>query len=500
MKIKSLFDNFIFRKNYDDLIVFIFEENSLIENRLQILKHFNPNIKIYGICTSNIDLKSYSSYLENLFIPSEIYSNQENNDLYLIEWFNKIGSKIKFNYAHIIKWQAIIYTELNKYNEPNSIFLTNLKHVKSSNWNDDGEDTKYQFIEKYQLNEYNFSNCLYSLSYKFIKKYCKLSFSPLLNDVTRLSLYAQILNYSLKDNNLHISNTENEYKDILFPCYNLIDLNSFINKKTTKIIIFIFHKDFGICLNRLEIIKKYNPDIDIYGIYGGNKNNYSDAVRQLSIYLKHIFLPEDKTSNWKWRNSDLLLCKWYKEYGHNIEFGTLYKFEWDMLVLDSIDSIYKHIPNNTIGLTGLSSITNLKNKKWFWLIDERYEEWRKLLLFAKKNYSINFEYYGCFGPGYVLPKSFIDKYSKVSLPFDDTGEQELCHDELRLPLFSQIFNYKLYDTGLYKNILDEEEHNYFNCQRIEISEEVISSELNNPKGRRVFHPYFKEFYIPGTST
>ena len=44
-------------------------------------------------------------------------------------------------------------------------------------------------------------------------------------------------------------------------------------------ILFWFYKEPEICLNRLKILKKYNPDLKIFGLFGGDikeEKNYND--------------------------------------------------------------------------------------------------------------------------------------------------------------------------------------------------------------------------------
>src|SRR5450759_351978 len=82
--------------------------------------------------------------------------------------------------------------------------------------------------------------------------------------------------------------------------------------------------------------------------------------------------------------------------------------------------------------------------------------------------------------GLCLPKSFLEKYSAIEIP-------ELGNDELRLPLFSQILGFKLYDTGLKKEWFDKKEEEFFNCYKFYISSSSITKELARPSGRRAFH-------------
>lgn len=105
---------------------------------------------------------------------------------------------------------------------------------------------------------------------------------------------------------------------------------------------------------------------------------------------------------------------------------------------------------------------------------------------GKHSYGYSETPYGSLGPGFCFPKSFIDKFSKLRIP-------EYVHDELRLPLYGQILGFLFKDTGFYRKGFDKNEYNCFNCighNKHKILITTIINELNKPRGRRVFHPYY----------
>lgn len=255
-----------------------------------------------------------------------------------------------------------------------------------------------------------------------------------------------------------------------------------------RIIFFRFHKNLAVCKNRLELLKKFNPGMPIFGLYGGKISKYKEFESKLSPYLENINCIKNKSEEWKWKNSDLAINQWYRKIGRSVPFEMLHAIEWDLLLLDSLDNIYKNIPKNSIGLTALTPLEKVENK-WSWTADEpEKNEWNELLNFAREKFDYRQKPYASLGPGICLPKSFIEKYSSLDLP-------EICHDELRLPLFSQILRYTLYDTGFYKDWFNAKEEKIFNCMAREIALTDITKELKKAKGRRAFHPYRKIFKI-----
>ncbi len=252
-----------------------------------------------------------------------------------------------------------------------------------------------------------------------------------------------------------------------------------------RIILFRFHRSPVVCKNRLQLLRLFNPDIKIYGLFGGNEKNFPEMRRKLGKYLEHTYCIKDKSREWKWRNGDLAIKLWYLDYGKDIPFDILHIIEWDLLILNSILQVYKHVPADGVGLSGLIPLKDIKDR-WPWTAKEPYKsEWHKFSLLLKDKYQYDLEPYVSIACGACFPKSFLEKYSTIDIP-------ELCNDELRTALFAQVLGFKLYDTGLYR-WHDREEENYFNVEIRNIETGVVMKELKKLNGRRAFHPYRKIF-------
>lgn len=252
-----------------------------------------------------------------------------------------------------------------------------------------------------------------------------------------------------------------------------------------RIIIFRFHKFPLICANRLKLLKKLNPEIRIFGIYGGGDKDLPKFRRCLNKYLENIFIIKNRSISWKWKNFDLALRYWFRKIGKNIDFDTAHIVEWDLILCESLEKMYSEIDKNELGLTGLIDLRAVE-KKWYWTSKEPSKsEWLKLLNFVKRKYTYSNRPKGSLGPGLCLPKKFIEEYSKAKIP-------ELCNDELRIPLFAQVFRFKCKDTKFYKKWFNDEEKKYFNCIGRDIDIQIIKKERKN-NGRKAFHPFRKIF-------
>jgi len=238
-------------------------------------------------------------------------------------------------------------------------------------------------------------------------------------------------------------------------------------KNTNRIILFRFHDNFAVCRNHLEILKKFNPNIKIFGLFGGKEE---DLKRAKKIGINNVFNVPIDDKAWKWKNGDLCIRWWYKIVGKNINFDILHLIEWDMILLDSIDNFFKHIKNG-VAITGKQSLSKIYNT-WDWTSGKQgRKEWLALKKYVNKKYSYNQKpLAGIFG-GVCLSREFLKKYSKAEV-------FSFCNDEVRVPLFAQCFKMKVSDTGL--------KNKYFNADDDLILPKVVY--LNAKKGIKSFHP------------
>src|SRR3989338_3624133 len=106
-------------------------------------------------------------------------------------------------------------------------------------------------------------------------------------------------------------------------------------------VLFWFYKEPEVCENRLQILKKHNPDLKIFGLYGGKISKAGEYQDKLGKYLDDFYIFTANTDeNWKWINGDLMILDWYEKKGRNLEWDSVTVVQWDMLVLDSLKNIF----------------------------------------------------------------------------------------------------------------------------------------------------------------
>jgi len=250
-----------------------------------------------------------------------------------------------------------------------------------------------------------------------------------------------------------------------------------------RIIVFRFHKNAAVCRNRLELLRLFNPAIELYGLYGGDERAATAMSRRLSSHLEHCYCIRGRSAAWKWKNGDLALAAWFRDFGSRIPFDVVHVLEWDMLVLDSLDRVYGHLPARSIGLTGLLPMARV-NPTWKWISQEPYKsEWESLRRHVQKNHHYRGEPYVCKAGGVTLPRGFLEDSCNLEIP-------ELCNDEIRIPLYGQILGYELCDNG-YFDLFDKTDRKLFSLWGEQVGTGDILGELLRKNGRRVFHPYEK---------
>jgi hypothetical protein len=227
------------------------------------------------------------------------------------------------------------------------------------------------------------------------------------------------------------------------------------------------------------LLRTLNPDVPIYGLFGGSRRAPGPALRRL-VALDGIHLSSEP-ARWNWQHSDLAVAAWFREVGHRLPFTVLHVVEWDLLLLAPLASLYASVPEGNVGLTALAPISELE-QEWTWLRREpNRREWDALLARARSDWGYDGTPYGCVAGGSCFPRSFLEAYAAIDPPV-------LCNDELRLPLFAQILGFPVADTHLRGPWRGEREHPLFHFRAADVPLETIKAELAKPHGWRAFHP------------
>jgi hypothetical protein len=263
--------------------------------------------------------------------------------------------------------------------------------------------------------------------------------------------------------------------------------------------LFWCYANLDICEERLKQLKINNNDIPIYVLYGGDPYNAPFYESRLSPYLDHFYVfNENVSSAWKWQHGDYLIVKWFKDIGQQLDFDTLIIIQWDMLIFDSLSSLFGHLHIDEIILSGLRPLNDVKNH-WGWTSTLTHKD--DYAAFLKEiRCEHGFEENKltcCLFIVVALPKTFINRYSNRELPL-------VGFLEYTIPTYANIWGYKFFLDHPYNPFWYCNPHIQYNkknrfvlnaigeqCKSWEIFKKLIV-----PKGLRVFHPVTVSIEIP----
>jgi hypothetical protein len=234
-----------------------------------------------------------------------------------------------------------------------------------------------------------------------------------------------------------------------------------------------------VCRSRVALLRTLNPGVPIHGLFGGRRKLKGAGLKRL-LDLDGLYSSRE-SPRWNWQHGDLVLAGWFRDVGYGIPFDVVHVIEWDLLLLEPLETLYASVPAAAVGLTALTPISELEDE-WTWLTREaNRREWEDLLGHARSEWGYDGVPHGCLAPGPCLPRSFLEAYASIDPPV-------LCNDELRLPLFAQILGFELVDTHLRGPWRGEREHPFFHFRNRDIELSAIQAELAKPHGWRAFHP------------
>ena len=247
-----------------------------------------------------------------------------------------------------------------------------------------------------------------------------------------------------------------------------------------------FYKEPEICENRLKIIKKFNPGLKIFGLYGGDLNEVDKYKEKLGEYLDDFYIFEgNEDSYWKWINGDLLILDWYEKRGKELEWDSVAVIQWDLLIFDSLKNQFKGLEKDQIFLSGFRSLDKELENRWDWTKPggEERENYLNFLNYVKEKYKYSGNPSCCLFMFQVFPRIFFDKYLTVE-------NREVGMLEYKIPMYAKIFGIPFYekDIGVAWGSPDNLP---VNSVPKEIEAPYINAELSKPDGWRIFHPVYK---------
>jgi hypothetical protein len=255
-------------------------------------------------------------------------------------------------------------------------------------------------------------------------------------------------------------------------------------------ILFWFYKDAEVSQNRIRMLRRRNPELPIYGLYGGQPEDAARFSRALGGLLDDFWsFPRAKDSRWKWRNGDLVLSSWFTERGRQLEWDSVFLAQWDTLVCAPIRRILPPLAPGEMLVSGLRPVSEVEGW-WQWMLGDAKKEYDAFRLHLAARYGAVDDPKCCQFIVMVLPRRFFEGYSSIEEP-------ELGFLEYKVPMYAQAFGVPLVEDTCFRPWWPEEPAtagakrtaSLMHAWRTPVRLPVVLFERFRPGGRRVFHPY-----------
>ncbi|ODU01931.1 MAG: hypothetical protein ABS89_06405 [Thiobacillus sp. SCN 63-1177] len=178
-------------------------------------------------------------------------------------------------------------------------------------------------------------------------------------------------------------------------------------------ILFWYYKSPGVCIDRVRLLRRLNPDLPILGLYGGRIDDFPRFERALAPWLDDNWAYRGNgDAEWKWRHGDQMINHWFLDRGQEFAWDTLIVMQWDMLLLEPADRLFAGLRHDELYLPGLRALDEIESR--FWWTKPGTEVHGDFLAFkawlGEQHGSKAFPLYACQFFTAALPRSFLQRY------------------------------------------------------------------------------------------
>lgn len=178
-------------------------------------------------------------------------------------------------------------------------------------------------------------------------------------------------------------------------------------------LLFWFYKEFRICRGRLRLLRRLNPGVAIFGLYGGPVGDAENARRRLGPLLDDFYAyAGEEDAPWKWRHGDLLVAAWHRHRGHALAWDTVVLVQWDMLLLRPVSELLAKLTPGEALFSGFRPAAEV-SAWWGWLKGEDPEKRAdrdRFVAFLREQQGYTGELWCCLFIVVCLPRRLLDLY------------------------------------------------------------------------------------------
>lgn len=256
-------------------------------------------------------------------------------------------------------------------------------------------------------------------------------------------------------------------------------------------ILFWCYRDEALCENRLRLLRRRNPGVPLYGLYGGPAEDASSFSRRLGRLLDDFWpYPAGDDRDWKWRNGDLVLTRWFTDRGSALAWDHVFVAQWDLVVTAPLDGWLPALGADEMLLSGVRPVREVA-PWWRWTRwEETRAEYDALVALVTARYGAVDDPMCCQFIVQVAPRAFFERYSGIE-------QRELGFLEYKVPIYAQAFGLRLVPDTCFRPWWPEDpataqaprREKLMHAWGSEVRLPVMLAEAHRPGGRRAFHPY-----------
>lgn len=250
-------------------------------------------------------------------------------------------------------------------------------------------------------------------------------------------------------------------------------------------ILFWFYRHPELCRERLEELRRFNPGVPIYGLYGGNPANAAAYEAALGPLLDDWWAyHEPHAERWKWRHGDMMIAAWFRDRGRHLDWDSVFVAQWDMAVFESVRRLVGSLKPDELLLSGLRPAAEVEGW-WCWTAEPDYPRFMQHMREAE----------GYDGPalccqfvGVCLPRSFLARFA-------GRAEPELGFLEYTIPTLAAAWGHGFCREHRLEVLWPRQGGRLANVLRtfsasghVQVPDFVVAANLRLPNGRRIFHP------------
>lgn len=257
-------------------------------------------------------------------------------------------------------------------------------------------------------------------------------------------------------------------------------------------VVFWCYRDPVVCRNRLRVLRRRNPGLALYVLYGGPPAAAAAFEAALGPYADDFYVHEgDEDAEWRWRNGDLMLARWHDRRGRHLAWDSVFVVQWDMVLTAPVGDILQPLEPGDMLLSGLRPLSEVA-PWWHWLKDGRDAEYDAFFARLAREHPEHADdvRWCCQFVGVVFPRPFLEAYAAVPDP-------ELGFLEYKIPAYAQVFGVRLVPDETFRPWWAEEPvdvpaprwQRQLHAGMWELRLPLVLAEARRPGGRRLFHPY-----------